>query len=72
MYATAPEDPVVTLRYFVEPLQERTLRLGWRYDETWRRLKDNQHYSEVLTAAFYVAACGLHLKGCVGIRAGRA
>eukprot|EP00973_Karenia_brevis_P017288 2372432-Karenia_brevis.AAC.1 len=38
----------------------------------WRRLRENQHYSEILTAALYVAACGMHLQGCVGIRAGRA
>eukprot|EP00973_Karenia_brevis_P072236 10035916-Karenia_brevis.AAC.1 len=62
----------MTLRNFVDSLHERTVRLGWRYEETWRRMKENQHYSEILTAALYVAACGLHLKGCVGVRAGRA
>ena len=37
-------------------------------DPGWQAAKANEQLHDVLTAMLHVAACGLHLQGCVGAR----
>ena len=52
-------------------LMGKVIRIGWVHQHEWLRVKANREMSEVLHALLHVAACGLHLRGCVGGRVGR-
>jgi len=69
-YKVNNEDPLSVLTAFAEGLDCRIIRLGWLNDQGWRRAEANITLSEVLLAALHVAACGLHLSGCIGVRIG--
>ena len=65
------ESPVDTLIHFVESCHKHTVRLGWVQTERgWFASKANREFRDVLLAALYVAACCLHVEGCVGARVG--
>ena len=68
--------PTQILMTAAEALQGRTLRIGWlktppvQEPTRWTRAHTNQENSELLAALLHVAACGLHLVGCIGARLG--
>ncbi len=62
--------PAHTLTAFADGLVKQVIRVGWIKHEGWRRAEANRSSSEVLIAALHVAACGLHLVGCIGARIG--
>ena len=63
--------PTQTLKSFADSLDGKMVRLGWVLQGQWHRLSTNRRAAEVLHAALHVAACGLHLRGCIGVRVGR-
>ena len=64
-------DPVGILMSFADSLQAGVIRVGWlQQNNVWRRARANVKLSEVLMATLHIAACGLHLVGCVGARIG--
>ena len=60
--------PIRLLATFVDSLRGQSVRLGWLFDRGWQSAKANDQLHDVLTAVLHVAACGLHLQGCVGAR----
>ena len=67
----ARTSPTQTLMAFADAQQGAVVRLGWLQQEGWHRAEANRLHSEVVAALLHVAACGLHLIGCVGGRVGR-
>ena len=63
--------PSRTLTSFADHLDKRVVRLGWLRHETWQRAESNARHVLVLLALLHVAACGLHLVGCIGGRVGQ-
>lgn len=69
-YLVQSDDPLTIVQSFTDGLQRRMIRIGWLFDKQWTAVKANSELNEILLAALHVAACGLHLVGCVGARIG--
>jgi hypothetical protein len=67
----ANASPTQTLTSFTDHLNKRVLRLGWIQANGWLRVEGNRQHGVILLALLHVAACGLHLKGCIGGRLGQ-
>ena len=65
------QSPVDVVVEFAEGCQKEVVRLGYLHTaDGWRASRGNKENGRVLHAALYVAACCLHVTGCVGIRIG--
>ena len=69
-YSLTTDDPVAVVQTYADSLHRHAIRLGWRFYDQRRPAEANQNISEVLLAILHVAACGLHLVGCIGARIG--
>ena len=69
-FMVKPENPVHVVQAFADNLDAKVIRLGWLFDESWRRAEANARHSEIVWAILHVAACGFHLVGCIGARVG--
>ena len=69
-YAVSPENPVDTVRIFAESFIATVVRLGWVFEESWRRVRANEQHSKIVWAILHIAFCGFQLQGCIGARVG--
>ena len=55
---------------FVDGMRSECFRLGWVYNNGWRRAKASASLSDVVLAILFVASNGIHLQNCIGARLG--
>ena len=69
-FEAGSSDPVSTIMSYADQLDSKVVRVGWLFDDKWRRTADSQKLSELVLAVLHVAASGFHLVGCIGARVG--
>ena len=52
-YEVSPDNPADTVRVFAESLTAKTIRLGWLFNEGWRRAEGNRLHSDILWAILH-------------------
>ena len=64
--------PMEEIFNFCHHMKSDVIRLGWICKrDGWHECVGNQQFPKILLAGLHVAACSLHLDGCIGFRIGR-
>ena len=57
-FSQGSADPVNMAMSYADHLENKVVRIGWMFDDTWKRAQANEKLGELVMAVLHVAACG--------------